>query len=215
MKKKKVAKKATAKKIVETETAVEIPKPDLRTARITLEGVTPLLVNNFDEKTRKQIEDDYQQKAKVKKKPPTPQEQYESSLYYFGGSKKRYGIPAAGLKKCAVSAVRYVDGKLTMTKCLGAFHVVGDTGGLIEIKGKPTIDERLVRVGNFGNKKPATRYRARFDEWSVTFDIMYNAGVISVSQLLNLYETAGFSVGQCEYRPEKSGNLGMFKVARK
>jgi len=211
-----MAKKKATKKVAKSkeEKVVGIPAPDIRLAKVTLEGVSPLLVNNFDEKSRQQLEDDYQKKAKVKKVPLTPQEQFTRSLYPVPGKKGTYGIPASGIKKAAVSACRFSDG-VKMTQTMGAFHVIGDIDGLIPIKGpKPEIDQRLVRVGNFGNKKPATRYRGRFDKWEVSFAIRYNAGVLSAEQLLNLYETAGFSVGLCEYRPEKGGNMGMFQVKR-
>jgi hypothetical protein len=193
---------------------IKIPPIKLKQARITLQGSTPLLVNRFDEKSRREIEEKSQKKAKQKKEFGTPEEQFKSTLYTMPGKKDRYGIPASGVKNCAVSACRFVDG-IPMTIAKGSFHIVGDEGGLLEIKGsKPEIDARIVRVGTFGNKKPCTRYRARFDKWETTFDILYNSSTISPEQLLNLYENAGFAVGLCEYRPEKGGNLGMFSVKR-
>ena len=208
-----MVKKKQEKTPVESKKSVKIPSLSKKVARITIEGLTPLLVNRFDEKTRKQIEDDYQKKGRTKQKALSPKEQYENSLYILPGKKNVFCVPAAALKNCAVSACRFVEG-VPMTVAKGAFHVINDIGGYIQIKGKPTIDERLVRVGNFGNKKPATRYRGRFDKWEITFDILYNEGVISPEQLLNLYEHAGFSVGLHEYRPEKNGNMGMFRIKR-
>jgi len=202
------------KKVEQPATIIQIPSPDIRTVSITIEGVTPLLVNNFDEKTKQEIEDSYQKKAKTKAAPKSPQECFDGALYKIPGVKNAYGVPTSGLKHCAVNACRFVDG-MKMTNTRGAFHVISGPGGLIRIKGpKPIIDKRTVRVGNFGNKKPATRYRPRWDKWELSFKVTYNAGVISPEQLLNLYETAGFSVGLCELRPEKNGSLGMFRVKR-
>lgn len=191
-----------------------MPRPNLIRLHITLVGTSPLLVNNFDEKTKVEIEENYQKRAKVKSQPKSAEAQFLASLYVIPGKKGQYGVPASGLKKCAIAACRYVDG-IKMSHTTGAFHVVGDTNGLIQVLGdKPVMDRRTVRVGTFGNKKPATRYRGRFDNWSLEFEVILNSGVLSPEQLINLYDTAGFSIGICEYRPEKGGNLGMFEVKR-
>jgi len=190
---------------------------------ITIVGLSPLLVNNFDVKTRQELDDTYQEGLNAKERKlkredktrerKTPHQEFLSSLYTMAGKPGKYGIPAAGIKKCGVTAASLSN--IPMTLATRAFHVVGDTAGLIEIKGsKPVMDERIVRVGPFGNKKPATRRRGRFDKWEITFTVRYRADLITTEQLVNLYESAGFSVGICEYRPEKSGNLGMFCVKR-
>ena len=165
---------------------------------------------------KQQIEDSHRGKAVDKKKNiKTPQQEFEDSLYRVRGKKNVYGIPASGIKNCAVTAaIRYVEG-ITGTVAVGAFHIIDDIDGLCPIKGdKPEIDERTVRVGNFPNKKPCTRRRAKFINWECTFTVKYNASVITPDQLVYLYENAGFSVGLCEYRPEKNGNMGMFHVKR-
>ena len=43
--------------------------------------------------------------------------------------------------------------------------------------------------------------------------IDYNASVITIEQLINLIEIPGYSVGLCEWRPEKNGPYGRFRVA--
>ena len=208
-------KKTTKKKVTKKkeEKQVAIPPIALKKASITLIGTSPLMVNKFSEKSKREMEDKATKKAKNKKEYGTPEEQMKATLYAIPGKKNVYGVPASGVKNCAITATRYVDAKGTVIT--GAFHVVDDIGGLIPIKGsKPVIDERIVRVGNFGNKKPCVRYRARFDKWELKFNVLYNSNVVSTEQLLHLYENAGFSVGLCEYRPEKKGNLGMFHVKR-
>ncbi len=201
---------------VETEEqTLTIPPIELKVATITIEGVTPLLVNRFDEKSKTEMLEKQMKGAKRAKEARDPNREFEASLYRMPGTRK-YGIPVGGIKNCAVSACRFIDG-VPMTIAKGAFHVLDETGtGLIAIDGSaPVIDERICRIGPFGKKVAITRYRGRFDQWSITFKVRYNARVISPSQLLNLYENAGFSVGLCEFRPEKSGSLGTFQVAKR
>lgn len=195
---------------------IRIPPPPFKRAKITLVGETPLLVHRFGEKARKQIEDKQQKRAKTARLSRDPEAEFESSLYKISGGKNPiYGVPASGLKLCAISACRFIDG-MKMTLAKGAFHIIAEPGhgNLIPIKGSPPVmDTQMVRIGGF-KKTADVRYRGRFDEWEVTFEIKYNSAVISAEQLLNLYENAGFAVGLHEYRPEKGGNYGMFKVKR-
>ncbi len=205
--------------IEKKETKVNIPPIDFRTVQVTIIGDTSLLVHKFSEKSKREMDEKQQGAAKQKKAPRNPQEEFKASLYVMPGTKDRYGVPASGVKLCAVSACRYVD-SMKMTNALGAFHILEDAAGLIEIKtkagkpAKPVLDDRIVRIGNFGSKVAQTRYRGRFDDWSLTFRVRFNARAISAEQLLNLFENAGFSVGLCEMRPEKRGNLGMFSVKK-
>lgn len=207
--------KAGAKSVA-VEEQIFVPPIDLKTAKITLQGTTPLLVNRFDEKSKTEMLEKQMKGAKRAKEARDPKREYEASLYRMPGLKNKYGIPVGGVKNCAVSACRFIEG-VPMTIAKGAFHVLDETGtGLLPIDGSdPTMDERICRIGPFGKKTAITRYRGRFDKWKVSFTVQYNARVISPAQLLNLYENAGFSIGLCEFRPEKSGSLGMFQVARK
>lgn len=193
--------------------ALVIPRIEFKYAKIKLIGETPLLVQKFTEKAKKQMAEKHEKKAKGARDSRDKEQEFRDSLYQI--DKKTYGIPAAGIKNCAVSACRFIEG-ISMTTAKGAFQVVDDLNGLVPLEGDaPVMDERIVRIGKFGNKVAMPRYRGRFDKWSVTFSVKYNSRIISAEQLANLYENAGFAIGLCEYRPEKSGHLGQFKVARK
>lgn len=181
-------------------------------AVITLIGDSPLLVNNFSEKSKVEMMEKQQKRAKGAKEARDPAAEVEAALYRLPNGK--YGVPASGLKNCAVSACRFIEG-VKMTTAKGSFFVLEDADGLVELQAKKhVVDERMVAIGPFGKKVKLVRFRPRFDEWSIKFKVLYDPDTISAEQLLNLYERAGFSIGICEYRPEKSGNLGMFSVLR-
>lgn len=193
---------------------VNIQGPELSYCTITIVGETPLMVNHFHAKSITEIEDKQMGKAKRKKAFRNKEEEFRNSLYPIDLKKKVYGVPAAGLKKAAISACKFVDEKATILK--GSFFVLPDAAGnLVTIKGSsPVMDEGMVRVGPWGNKVAMPRYRGRFDRWEITFKVKYNKRIVSPEMLLNLFENAGFSIGICEWRPEKDGNYGMFHVKR-
>lgn len=188
-----------------------IPELLLKTIKIKIKGSSPLIMHKFSEKQQKQIADKQQGKAKNAKAPKDPKAEYEASIYYIPGSKKKkYGFPASGFKKAAVSACRYVDG-ITMTHAKGAFHVLGDLVE-IKIKGKPIMREDTVRIGGFGKKVADLRYRPEFQDWTCELLIRYNASALSPAQIAHLINVAGFSIGIGDWRPEKEGSFGMFEV---
>lgn len=192
---------------------VSIPAMDIKTIRMTVVGTSPLLVHRFSEKAKKQMEDKHALKAKQKPGARDPMQEFRDSLYMMPGKKARYGVPTTGIKNCAVTACKFIDG-IPMTIARGAFHVLEDDAGLTEIKGsKPAFDERPVNIGGF-KKIKTMRYRGRFDKWELTFPVRYNAGILSSEQIANIFEAAGFAVGLCEHRPEKNGVLGTFQVKR-
>lgn len=196
---------------------VDLPKIDVRSFSVTLNGLSPLIVHKFSEKSRKEIEDKQQKKAKGAKEVRVPRNEYLASFYMLEGTTPEtpdavYGVPASAFKNAAVDACTFVDG-MTKVEARGAFHVIADEGPLVKITdhSAPTMREDTVRIG-MGTLD--LRYRPEFAEWSVTLGIRYNHAAISPDQIVNLFNLAGFSIGIGEWRPQRDGMNGMFEVKR-
>lgn len=188
---------------------VVIPAIEKELIHVRIKGVTSLICNHFSKKAVEMILNSGKMrpggKATTKKREPRdPEKLFMDSLYPMD-EKNKYGFPGNAFKLAAVSACRQLD-NVHMTFARGAFFVPDE---LVEIKGKPTMRVDRVVVGQ---QKTDIRYRAEFKEWSATLPVIYNKGSIDKSQVINLINLGGFSVGVGEWRPERNGNHGMFEV---
>ena len=208
-----LSKKATktAKKEKESSTEITLPELDFRQVRFKVEGIAPLIVNNFSEKSKNQMLEKQMGKAKKAKEFKNPDEQFKGSLYMFPDG-KRTGFTAVGFKAAMTRAGKLLG--LPMTDTRGKFHVLPDPegNGLIQIKGKYKMRDDMVRLAT---GVADIRFRAEYEVgWTAELLITYNASWISEEQLAQILNVAGFSCGIGEWRPEKSnsGSFGLFKV---
>lgn len=187
---------------------VEIPRPNIKVLSVEIEGTTPLIFHKFAEKTMRQMEEKQQKKAgATKKEARNPEEEYEASFYRNKDGKVAF--PANNLKQSFVNACRVLNG-VPMTLIRAAVFVVGDEEGLIEVihKGEE-MRKDMVRIG-MGTSD--IRYRGQVKDWRMKFLVKFNADVLSEAQVLHLIQTAGFSVGIGEWRPEKNGDFGTYTL---
>ena len=205
----------------ETE-VITIPAIDIRNATITLKGDSPLIVHKWSEKAKKMMLDKQMKVATSQgHDAKDPFADFVGTIYFLSGKPEsptpeafeealsngaRFGFPSVGVKASAVSAGFRAGVTKNLVSMNGAFHIDEE---YVEIKGVPQIREDMVRVG-MGTAD--IRYRAEFPEWSTTFTVKYNAGVISLAQLCNLFNLGGFAVGIGEWRPEKGGTYGRYHV---
>ena len=208
---------ATKKK----ETVVEILPIDIRMAEITLIGDTPLIVHKWSEKAKREMLEKQMKVAKNKgKDAKSPVADFIDSIYWLEGEPEekteegfektvsfaKFGFPATAFKAAAVAAGYRAGVLKNMVMANGAFHIIGE---LVEIDGKPQMREDMVRVG-MGTAD--IRFRGEFPVWSAKFVIRYNASVMGLDQIVNLFNLGGFACGIGEWRPEKGGTYGMFHV---
>lgn len=201
---------------------ISIPAIDIRIATITIKGDSPLIMHKWSEKSKKMMLDKQMKVATTKgHDAKNPFADFVDTIYFLGDAPKidtpedfrsaiqsgvRFGFPAVGVKASAVSAGFRAGVTKNMVTMNGAFHIDDE---YVEIIGSPVMREDMVRVGM---GVADIRYRAEFPEWSATFTVRYNAGVLSLAQLCNLFNLGGFAVGIGEWRPEKGGNYGRYHV---
>lgn len=177
---------------------------DIQVLKLTLIGDSPLICHAWSEKAKSMMRDKQMGKARQKREVKSPEKDFKDSLYPMPGGK--FGFPAVGFKSAAVSAARHVEG-LKMTELRGALHIMGD---MVQIEGKPTVREDMVRVGMGAAD---IRYRGEFKTWKAHLTIRFNARMLTPEQIAGLFNAAGFGVGIGEWRPERNGSFGCFHVA--
>jgi hypothetical protein len=195
---------ATTTKKAEVAQTITLPALNIRTANLTLVGDSALICHKWSEKAKREMLDKQMKKAKQAKLAKDPQQDYIDSMYPHpdGG----WGFPSVAFKAAAVDACSHVA-NMTKVEARGAFHIDGE---LVKIQGEPQPREDMVRIA-MGTAD--IRYRGEFKEWRTSFDIRFNVNVITIEQIANLFNTAGFAIGVGEWRPQKDGSYGMFHVA--
>ena len=183
----------------------DIPNLRINTLEIRLVGDSSLIVHKWSEKAKAEMRAKHAKEPLPKKGKRDPEQEYKDSLYEYPGG--GYGFPTIAFKAAAVTACSQVEG-ITKVLARSVFHIDGE---LVKIDGEPNMREDMVRVG-MGTAD--LRYRGEFKEWAVSLKVKYNATAITPSQIINLFDIAGFGVGVGEGRPERNMAFGRFHVDR-
>ena len=182
---------------------ITIPALKVETFQLKLVGDSPLIINKFSNKAQQEILDKQMHRAKGARAAKDPEMAYQDSMHK--DSDGDLAFPSIGFKAAAVTACSQ---NLDITKVVarGAFHLPGE---YVKIEGKPRMRQDMVRI-HMGTAD--VRFRAEVPEWSCIITVRHNPNVLSASQIINLFNVAGFSVGVGDWRPEKDGQFGMFHV---
>lgn len=204
---------ATKKKQPEAEPqAKSIKIPGLRRMKLlaTITGVTPLIVNRFSQRKVEEIERAQSGAAKITKEPRNPEREFQEARYHFGG--KDYVTGVAPKRAMIAAGQRFADEK--GTELMGAISIPLEY--LEVINPEPTTKEWPVMrtdIGRVGPSRTASPvYRPEYWPWKIVVPIIFNADFISLNQVVNLLSLAGFSVGLGEWRVDKKGIFGQWKV---
>jgi hypothetical protein len=205
------------------EEVVQLKELKIEPLTLTVKGDSPLVVHAWGEKARREMLDKQMKKAKAVKEARNPAADVINSLYWIEGKPKemtedaffeavkkgaRFGFPAKAFKAAAVSAGYRAGTIKNKVSMYAAFHVQGE---FVEIIGKPEKREDMVRLSGI-NSVADVRFRGEFKEWKAVLNITFCPDMISLEQLINLFDLGGFCVGVGEMRVEKGGENGMFHI---
>lgn len=182
---------------------VNLYKLNLESIKVIIEGDSPLIVHKWSEKARKEMLAKQEKKASPNKRAARdPEAEWKACLYYDDDGD--YGFPSTGIKQSMVRAAKSMG--IAMTDARSAFHIPGE---LVKIKGEPKKREDMCRLATGVS---SIVFRPEFKKWESTFQIVFNANIVSGEQLINMLNIAGFGTGLGDWRPQKNGNFGMFHV---
>lgn len=209
---------AASKPAADTRLTIAPIKTEILAIDIT--GTAPLIVSRFSEKAKAQMLAAQQGKKRQPER-RDPHREYLASLYRAGvvpGTQNvRFGLPAMAFKMATIGAGRFYGKQIKMTELRQFMTFYGipvptEAGRMVVLDGKPQMREDYVRLA--GVNHPADlRYRGCFYRWSATLLVGYTQNLLDRDSVVSLIEAGGLGVGVGEWRPERNGEFGTFRVA--
>lgn len=178
----------------------------MKTIKIEIEGTSPLLMNKYN--VEAELE---RQKGKRITKTYDPKEESEKSAYWGTGKNKELIIPSEVLYASILNASSFHRIGKRSAKSILAGSIKVEPMEISLGTNKYVIDTRPVVI----QRARVLKSRARLDKWKVTFTIVYSEQLIADPQIIKtVLEEAGQRIGIMDFRPQKAGMFGCFKITK-
>lgn len=181
----------------------------MKTIRVTIQGVAPLLINRFNEAA----EQPSKMKKSGKRDYGTPRQQAEKTAYYDEET-KRVWIPSSWVKG-ALSTVAS-DYKLPSSR-KSVKSVIG--GAIIPAEEKVYFKENYLLSAIEIDSRPCVvqrarimRHRARLEKWSASLHLEIDDTILDLENCHEMLSDAGKRAGIGDFRPQKGGPFGRFQI---
>lgn len=189
---------------------IGVERLELGVITVPIRGVTPLIVNRFDEKAKAMMLADQQGKKKAGREPKDPDKDFQRSRYFLPTGED--GFPAVGFKAAMINAASHYP-KLTKVALKQAIFVEGHgPEQLVIIRGVATMREDTVRLSG---STADLRYRAAYFPWTAELEVRFVASTLTAGTVVNLIDAGGLG-GVGEWRPSAprsyTGSFGRFEV---
>lgn len=191
----------------------------IQSIELTLRGRkgSPLVIHAFAEKAKEEIRQKQQKAAKKAKEARNPEAEYQAAKYIDADG--RECAPITALKKSFITAATAFDDitKVGLRQAVFVDSVANPGSALVPIEthdGKPHVGRIREDAVTIGINTRGLAYRPEYPEWQLRIRVEFNPRIVSREQLLALVDQAGWGVGICEGRPEKSSALGWGRFER-
>ena len=176
-----------------------------------------LVVHASAEKAKREIREKQQKASKKVKEARDPGAEWQAARYV--DDRGRECVPITAVKKSLITAATAFKSSLTKVALRQAIFVDTLEGGgaLVPIErhdGTPAVGTMREDAVTIGIATRGLAYRPQYEEWQLRVRIEYQTELVSREQLLGLIDQAGWGVGICEGRPEKSSALGWGRFER-
>jgi hypothetical protein len=175
----------------------------MKRIQVTVEGVSPILMNSpkamFEEKGTTMKTKKYDWKEEAEK---VSYRDKKGILY----------VPSEAIKGSMINAASY--------KKIGKFSLKPIIASAVRIEpleislGTKTYDIDL-RTVVIQRKDRVIKARPKIEDWKINFTVVYNDEMITDTNIIKeCLKEAGERVGILDFRPQKMGSFGMFKVTK-
>ena len=183
---------------------VIIEQPTITSVGLEVTGTADLIQHHFGQKSIEQMLAKHMG-ISVQRDKKKPSELIEAATIYNADGK--VCMSPVCFKKAMLCASTQLKG-LKKTQLRPALFVQGGSVPIKYSRMEPRMD-----VTRLPNRQPDVRFRPAFKDWSARLIIQFNSQVLSVQTVVDLLNRAGSS-GIGEWRPERDGVYGTFRVTR-
>jgi len=183
----------------------------MKTVTVEIRGTSPLLIHRFTEASEQAAAT-----RRVKVDNVNPREEATKHAYIAPDGTfffNAFSIPASMANAGANHKMRgsrktlkfIVPSAVRMN--VDAVTILNGSGPAKDFE----VDSRPVTIP--ATKGRIMRHRPRFDCWGAKFDLIVNDNLLSLDDVHKLLNEAGEYIGIGDFRPEKRGPFGCFRVA--
>jgi hypothetical protein len=194
-----------AQAAMDTAKSLVIEQPNILSVGLEVSGTADLIQNKFSQKSVEQMLKKHMG-ISVQRESKKPREVLEdATVYNVDGV---VAMPPTGFKLAMISAATQLKG-LKKTQLRTALFIEGNSIVIKYREMVPRMD--ITRTSGIG-RTPDVRFRPSFQDWTARLIIQFS-DVLTVQTVVDLLNRAG-QVGVGEWRPEKNGTFGTFRVTR-